>query len=267
MSAEIISLDSITDVRPDHLGTVAISGSHGGVYPAGIASAAGLRGALFNDAGVGFDNAGVGGVIRLDAVGMAAAALDCHSCLIGSARDAAAHGVVSFVNRAARDAGVVVGMKAAEAAQRMALAEVPTKRMAAPAESSRVVRAAQRDIHLLDSASMVGAAHVDEIVITGSHGALIGGDPARALKAAAAAAVFNDAGLGKDGIGVTRLKSLDDRVIPAAAVSHRTARIGDALSMYETGVLSAVNENAYRAGGRIGLSVKAFVMAIMTDQS
>ena len=88
--------------------------------------------------------------------------------------------------------------------------------------------------------------------MTGSHGALIGGDPARALKAKARIAVFNDAGVGIESIGITRLPALDDRGVAAVTVSAATARIGDAASALETGVISHTNELAAKLGARVG---------------
>jgi predicted esterase YcpF (UPF0227 family) len=44
-------LDSITDIAARDAGRVAVSGSHGGLYPASVASRGGLRAVIFNDAG------------------------------------------------------------------------------------------------------------------------------------------------------------------------------------------------------------------------
>lgn len=258
--------NSITDATPEDEGAIGISGSHGGVYPAGVASSVGLRAVIFNDAGVGFEKAGVGGVLALDDVGMAAAALDCRTCRIGSAEDAFENGVVSVVNATASALGVHRGMTARAAAERMNVSSQPSKRMTPPPETQKIVHAERGPIHLLDSASVVSPAHDGEIIITGSHGALIGGDPRRALKAKAHSVVFSDAGFGKDRIGVTRLEALQLFGVAAVTASHETCRIGDAASIYETGVLSAVNKRADDIGGRVGMSVKAFMLAAIVSK-
>jgi len=77
------------------------------------------------------------------------------------------------------------------------------------------------------------------------------------------AAVFNDAGGGKDGAGYARLPVLDERAIAAAAVSHNTARIGDGRSTYETGVISRVNETARRLELREGMSAREAVARLV----
>src|SRR5207302_1281456 len=84
----------------------------------------------------------------------------------------------------------------------------------------------------------LASAHHDAIVLTGSHGGLLGGRPETALKYEVRAAFYNDAGIGIDEAGVSRLPALDDRGIAAATVSAATARIGEARSTYEDGILS-----------------------------
>ncbi len=259
-------LNSITDVSAADEGQIAISGSHGGIYPAGVASAAGLRAVIFNDAGIGFEQAGVGGVLALDQLGMAAAALDCMTCLIGSADDGLINGIVSVVNKTARRLGVHVGMSASDAGKTLDAAAQPSRRMTLPVEGQKITQPDRGPIHLLDSASVVSPTLDGEIIITGSHGALIGGDPIRALKARAHVAVFSDAGFGKHQIGQTRLPALQGNGVAAVTASHLTCRIGDAQSIYDTGVVSAVNELATDIGARPGMSIKAFMLAAIISK-
>ena len=89
-------------------------------------------------------------------------------------------------------------------------------------------------------------------MVTGSHGGAAHG---RALDAPVAGAFFNDAGIGKDRAGVARLPILDAQDTPAAAVSHESARIGEALDAWHGGRLSVVNEAAARLGIEVGQSV------------
>jgi hypothetical protein len=114
----------------------------------------------------------------------------------------------------------------------------------------------------LDSASLVGAEHVGTVVVTGSHGGLLGGRPDTALKVDALAALFNDAGIGVDGAGVTRLPALEARGIAAGTVAAASARIGDARSTYEDGVLTRVNPCAAAFGIAPGMSAREFVAII-----
>jgi hypothetical protein len=258
-----VLLDSITDIGPDHAGRVAITGSHGGLYPGAVASLGGVRAAIFNDAGIGLDRAGVAGVIALGGIGVAAAAADCMSCEIGSARDMVEHGRIGFANDAARALGLRPGMAVAEAAARLAGAEVRSERLEPVAEARRTRRLASgRLVTLLDSASLVGPEDAGGIVVTGSHGGLVGGDPARALKAPARVAVFNDAGGGRNGVGTTRLPALEARGIAAVTVSHLTARIGDAASALGTGAISAANAPARALGASEGRRLADWLSAL-----
>lgn len=260
MSGKTRLLDSITDVTKADAGMVAISGSHGGLYPAAIASRAELRAVIFNDAGIGLEQAGIGGVIALGRVGMAAAAMDCMSARIGSARDGLAHGRISFVNAVAQNVGVEVGMAVTKAGE--LLQNAPTPRAILPehpeARGERLLANGVL-VHLLDSASMVGPEHIGQVVITGSHGALIGGDPARALKAAARIGVFNDAGMGPGEIGASRLPALAAQGIAAVTVAARSARIGDAASALESGVISRANAPARALGALEGRKLHDWV--------
>jgi len=248
MQDQPLLLDSITDADAGAHGRVVICGSHGGLYPAAIASRAGVRAVIFNDAGIGLERAGVAGVLALGDAGMAALALDCQSCHIGSARDAAGRGVVSLANTVARALGVKVGMPAKSAATLLASAPTPKTALPAVSEARQTIHLGDTLLHLLDSASLVGPEHAGEIVITGSHGGLIGGDASRALKAPAHLAVFNDAGFGRDRIGVTRLPALDARDIAAVTVSCQSARIGDARSALESGKISCTNRTSRALG-------------------
>lgn len=251
-------LDSITDADAASAGRVVVSGSHGGLYPAAVASKWGIRAVLFNDAGIGFEEAGVAGVLKLAEAGMASAATDCLSCRIGSAADAVARGRISVVNAVAGGLGLIAGMRVSDALAALDGAPAPAAKLPPVAEARRneTLPESGRTVSLLDSASLAVPEDAGGIVITGSHGGLIGGDPARALKADARLAVFNDAGVGIDGIGITRLPALDQRRVAAVTVDCRTARIGDAASALETGVISHVNKTAESQGAQKGAGLR-----------
>lgn len=260
MTDTLLLLPSITDADAGHRGRVVVSGSHGGLYPGYLAAKAGLRAVILNDAGGGLESAGTAGIHALDQAGMAAAAVSHLSARIGDARDMMARGVISTANAAAAGLGVTVGMPCAEAARCLAEAPVPTAPLPPVDEARRIMtRNGGPDVVLADSASLIGVEDRGRIVITGSHGGLVGGDPARALKAAAALAVFNDAGGGIEDAGLTRLPALDARAIPAVTVAHSSARIGDAASAWETGVISRANGAATALGAQPGATLRDWI--------
>lgn len=255
----VIEADTITKLPPEADGAVILSGSHGGRYPGYLAAKARARAVILNDAGLGKEQAGIGALPYLEALGIAAAAVGHLSCRIGDTADMRARGIVSHANAPARAAGVAPGMGCAEAAERLRLA--PHRRGEAPtlgeARGEVPVPGGARRILLLDSAALVTPADAGQIVVTGSHGGLVGGVPAMALRTEGFAAVFHDAGIGIEAAGTTRLPALDGRGIAAFTVSAASARIGDAASVFHDGILSAVNETARRLGAAVGMRASA----------
>jgi hypothetical protein len=260
VDVDVVVADSVTALGASGRGAVLVTGSHGGLVAARYASAAGVRAAIFNDAGRGLDDAGIAGVIALDDVGMAAAAVAHTSARIADAADTIARGVIAFANRGAAKLGVVAGMTCREAADRLRGAPPPVATLPAPGESRTLLRpgdAVTAPIVGLDSIGGIDARDAGAVLVIGSHGALHGGDPASALRVAAAGAFFHDAGGGRDDAGHSRLPVLDARGIAAATVGHRSARIGDARSMWATGTLSRVNATAASRGIAPGMRVEA----------
>jgi uncharacterized protein YunC (DUF1805 family) len=131
----------------------------------------------------------------------------------------------------------------------------PTRQLA-DQEELIFVRAYGIPLCIADSVSLVTTADRDTVVITGSHGGLPGGDAKRALKALPRAAFFNDAGGGLDGAGYLRLDALDDFGVAGATVSSTSARIGDAMSTLNDGIVSRCNRTARLLGIEIGTQVR-----------
>jgi hypothetical protein len=195
---------SITVLPAKVAGRVIVTGSHGGLYPGHLVLTAQARAAIFNDAGIGRDRAGVAALDLLQQHGKAAAAVSHSSARIGDTDDMVAGGTISTANALATACGVIPGMSCAAAA------------------------------------TLLGAAPLGAPAI------------AAALRTEGFAAVFNDAGIGKDDAGIARLPALDDRGIAAFTVAASSARIGDARSTLCDGVISRVNRTAAARGARIG---------------
>ncbi len=252
----IVLADTITKLPAEAAEAVVVSGSHGGVFPAACAVQAGVRAVILHDAGIGRDEAGVGCLDHCMLHGVAAATVDTMSCRIGDAADMLQRGVISRVNPLALTVGARPGMTVEEAAEALLLAPVSGLSGDAPNETREEVSVpdGRRGIVIMDSASLVQDSDDGKIVVTASHGALIGGNKANALRCDAFAALFNDAGGGPEGWGFSRLSALDERRIAGATVSAGSARIGNGRSTYEDGILSAVNDVAKFHGLRVGMS-------------
>jgi hypothetical protein len=257
--------DSVTKLGPETRNAVVLAASHGGSYPAHLVAAAGLRAVVLNDAGFGRERAGVAGLLDLEEIGLPAAAISHRSARIGDGADGERRGLLSCVNAPARALGLVVGMSAREGAALLAERAPDWRGRSPEAAEHRIAAPLSGDgppAWLLDSVSQVEPSDAGDIVVTGSHGGLLGQNPASAIKADVFAALFNDADVGIDGAGITRLPALDARGIAAATVSAWSARIGDGRSTFEDGFITHLNETALRFGASVGTSARAFVEAM-----
>jgi hypothetical protein len=255
---EIVLADTATKLGANAPGAVIVTGSHGAHYAAYLTLKAHPRAVIHNDAGVGKDAAGIAVIALAEALGIAAAAASHASCRIGDAADMITRGRISHANAEARGLGVRPGMPVREAALLLVAARATDRDPEPIAEARRTLREVgwQRSIVLMDSASLVRPEDKGQIIVTASHGALVGGKASAALQVDGFAAVYNDAGVGIDEAGISRLPALDEAGIAGVTVSAQSARIGDAQSAYDAGVISHVNERARRLGATLGEPLK-----------
>ena len=105
-------------------------------------------------------------------------------------------------------------------------------------------------VALIDGVDRIGRLPGVDVVVCG--------DPAtlnvarRLLRASPRLVVLHDAGVGKDRAGVAGLERLADVGVPAVAVRHDSARIGDADDVLAHGEIGHVNEAAVRLGIETG---------------
>jgi hypothetical protein len=255
----ILTADSITRVGPEAMGAVVVNGSHGGIYAAYVAAKLRVAAAIFNDAGVGRDNAGIAGLDYLEALGIPAAVVGHDTARIGDGSDMMARGIITHANRAAIALGCCGGMTCRNAGAALQTAGSRGREPPPTLEAACLLIGEAPAVWALDSASLVSAEHAATVVVTGSHGGLLGGKPDTALKYDVRAALFNDAGIGIDEAGVTRLPALDARGIAAGTVAAASARIGDARSTYEDGILSRINTRAAALDIAPGMTAREFV--------
>ncbi|MBA3595634.1 MAG: hypothetical protein H0W47_17865 [Polaromonas sp.] len=105
-------------------------------------------------------------------------------------------------------------------------------------------------LRIVDSITELVPSDQGCLAVSGSHGGL---SSARyALAARPLLSVFNDAGGGKDGAGMAALDFLQARGLAACTVSHGSARIGEAQSTMEDGIVNQLNGLALALGVRAG---------------
>jgi hypothetical protein len=115
-------------------------------------------------------------------------------------------------------------------------------------------------LRIVDSITELGAADSGCLAVSGSHGGLSSARFAAAARPLLA--VFNDAGIGKDEAGIAGLAMLQARGIAACAVGHATARIGDAHSTLNDGIISHANALAQALGAVPGLGCREAMDAV-----
>jgi len=114
MDEALLVVDSITEAVGCGSGRIAVSGSHGGLSAGRFALEAKVRLAVFNDAGVGRDEAGIAGLALLQDAGIAACTVSHDSARIGEARSTLDDGVISHANTAAEALGARAGLRLRE---------------------------------------------------------------------------------------------------------------------------------------------------------
>lgn len=109
--APVLLVDSITQLLAADAGAWVVTGSHGGASAASYALAYPMTLVVFNDAGVGKDDAGIVALALLQSRERAAATVAHSSARIGDALDTWLHGVVSHVNDHAAALGLRPGVR------------------------------------------------------------------------------------------------------------------------------------------------------------
>lgn len=264
-------LDSVTHLKPEHRGRAALCGSHGGHYAGWYAADKQVGAVILNDAGVGREAAGISGMEFLAGLRIPAACVSHRSARIGDGAHMLTHGILSYVNEPAGAIGLVVGMAARAAMALLDVASLVVRdRPPAEHEARRDVPELGRDkarVIVMDSNGLVTPEDAGHVIVTASHGGLLGAKPETAVKYPVFAAVYNDADRGIDDAGISRLPALDARGIVGACVSAFSARIGEGQSTLDDGFISALNETARRHGGTVGQSCRQFVSLMVAART
>lgn len=261
----IVIANSVTKLGDECAGKVVLGASHGAVYAAYLAVCANARGIILNDAGRAKEDSGISGGAYCDELNIPFATTSSMSCRIGNGESMAEDGIISFVNMKAASLGVSIGMPAMEAALKLTKASISRKKSSEYREARKElpVIPGKRGVILIDSVSLVTEKDEGRIVVSGSHGGMLGVDPSTALKYDAFAGFFHDAGLGKENAGISRLRPLEERGIIAGTVDGMSARIGDGESIFNDGIISHLNMLAVQRGGKIGMALKDFISIII----
>lgn len=265
---------SVTELGAECRGAHVIVGSHGAA-PTGLrALCCGVASLICHDAGIGLDMAGVAALPLLGAQGVPAAAVSHETARIGDPNDMLERGRLSRVNQLAEELGVVPGITVRQARALLGLSVIRGEGLGRSVQEDGEFRRIYMEIELkgaahpaqitiLDSASSVREEDSGAILVTGSHGGLPNNSAEKALKTRPLLVAFNDAGIGIDMAGTRRLPILAELGVAAACVDANSARIGDGLSTYETGILSVVNAPSAMLGANAGMPLRHWISHVL----
>jgi hypothetical protein len=261
----IVAVDTAYDVTPENRGRdVAVNASYSGVLPARFIGEAAPRGAIGVDCGIGKDGAGIAGLWYFEALRIPAAAADVATVRLGDGVDMYETSVVSVVNEPAHACGVLPGMSVREAAL-LLLERDPVAATAAEVTNRTVMDEINgRQVVCTDSIAFGLPEDVERnVLVTAGH--------------TGASAVFylrkfrphgficSDGGKGKEDAGIAALAIVEADGLAGATVDAQTARMGDGLSSYHDGVISACNSIAAGRGVRVGQPAAEAARLLLVD--
>ena len=247
----ILVMDSITfaDER-NNTGDVLIGASFCGMLSIRWPLRVDPKGVICHEAGPGKDLAGVNGLWALEGKGIPGAAAATHSCRIADGRDMYENGVISCCNDSARLLGVRKGMPVKEAAMLMVKRKRKIPEVYKPIEA--VYQSPRGRVMAMGSVTFITPEHEGDVICAGSHFGQT--SAAYSSRFRLRGVICSDAGRCKDDSGISGLAVLQEKGVPGAAVSTDSAHIGDGLSTYRDGIISALNDAARKLGITIGMA-------------
>jgi hypothetical protein len=264
-AARIVVVDSFTHCDERVGGRdVIVAGSFAGALSFGFVLPRGARGLIAHAAGVGKDGAGISGLSLAESVSLPAAAVQTLSARLGDGDSVLREGVLGHVNAVARSLGVRIGMSTLAAAHLM-LEAAPGRPLPDAAVVDRnqhvALETPRGRVMLLGSTSFATTANRRDVLCAGSHGGRVNALPLLPIRPRAV--ICFDGGLAKERSGLSGLPVCDEAGIAAATVDVGSARIGEPLSLWETGVISAGNQLAIRAGVTVGQPAQQAARAML----
>ncbi len=250
----IMAMDSAYHVAAENRGRdIVINASYCGVLPARFIGRHRPRGSVGVDCALGPAGAAIAGLWYLEALNLPAAVADVRTVILGDGVDLYRQGRISYFNRPAADCGVAQEMPV-ETAAKLMLDHDPAALEAEEITNRAILYTndSGRSVVAIDSIAFGEAADRRNVLVTAGHT----GRSAvpYLLQVRPHGFICSDGGMGRENSGVAGMHEAGRQGIPGAAVDARLARMGDGLSSYHDGVISAANDLAMQAGVRIGMS-------------
>lgn len=236
---------------------VIIASSFAGAFIIGGALGKGVKGIIAHDAGVGKDQAGISGLPFGDKHGFPIAAVAADTATLSNGNSVLA-GKISHANETASRLGVRAGQPASEAAYRMLKAPTGQAIQGALSINNKLydieTTARGRIYAIWALFYLPPVLYPNDVFALATHSARVAAE--HAFRWGVKGWIANDAGPGKNNSGISGLAICGEKGMPAAAVAAMSARIGDGLSTYHDGIISAANGPAKDRGVRIGMPAK-----------
>ncbi|MEX0954994.1 MAG: hypothetical protein WDZ83_07270 [Rhizobiaceae bacterium] len=260
LDGRIIVMDSITfsDER-NNTHDVLVGASFCGLLSIRWPLRVNPKGVICHEAGPGRNMAGVSGLWALEAFGIPGAAAATHSCRIADGRDMYDNGVVSHANDSARLLGIAEGSPVKEVARLM------LERQRTLPDVYRPVAVAHQSkrgrVTAMGSVTFITTENEGDVICAGSHFGRT--SAAYSSRFRLRGVMCNDAGRCKDESGISGLAVLQEKGIPGAAVSTESAEIGNGMSTYRDGIVSARNEVAAKLGIDEGMPAREAALLML----
>ncbi len=249
----IMAMDSAYHVAAPNRGRdVCVNASYCGVLPARFIGEHRPRGAIGVDCGIGPAGASIAGLWYLEALNVPGAVADVMTVKLGDGVDLYEKGVISVANRPALDCGVQVGMSVRDAAKIM-LDHDPAAPSAAEVTNRTVMEDGPdgRKIVCTDSIAFGLPEDNRNVLVTAGHSGR--SCVYYVMRCRPFGAIMSDGGKGREDAGIAGIFIVEKDGIACATVDARTSAMGDGLSSYRVGIISAANKIAADAGVKIGM--------------
>lgn len=263
----IMALDSAADIVESNSGIdVVVTASYLGVLPARLLREYLPRAVVGFDGGVGPEGTAIAGLWYLEALNVPACTADVMTVILGDGVDVYRNGKVSFLNRPAADCGVKKGMKISEAAELMLVNDPSSPSAYQVTNRQEMYESANGNKVIVTDSIVFGTEEdVNNVLVTAGH---TGRSGARhILTVHPFGFICSDGGCGRSNSGMAGLAIVAEQAgIPGATVSATRARLGDGMSTYLDGIISAVNEPAAACGVLVGMSAQRAAQ-LLADRS
>ena len=265
INGSIIAMDSAYDVDPRNTGIdVCVNASYCGVLPARFIAEHAPRAAIGMDCGIGPEGSAIAGLWYLEALAIPAAVADVMTAHLGNGVHLYENGLISFANQPAIDCGVRPGMSVKDAA-RLLLEQKPQQARASEITNRTVMETSHDGRHVIATDSIAFGTDAD----TGTNVLVTAGHTGRSavpylLKCKPRGFICSDGGRGMDDSGMAGLYIVEKEGLAGATVDATKARMGNGLSHYHDGIISAVNAIAEAKGVVLGMAAKEAASFLLT---